>query len=155
MIIKSYELKKVVQNNALLFHGQNNGHKNELIDKIFKPFFKSNIFVYFEKEILSNSDEFYNSLTSKSFFEENKLIIIKEVTDNMRALVENIIEKNIDKITIILISNILEKKSKLRNFFEKDKNLISIPFYADNDETLRNAAVSFLNQNKYLSRLNQ
>ena len=65
MIIKSYELKKVVQNNALLFHGQNNGHKNELIDKIFV--FLKVIYLFILKEILSNSDEFYNSLTLNLF----------------------------------------------------------------------------------------
>ena len=125
MILKTYELTKVLQDKILLFHGQNNGHKNELIQKIFKPFFKENTFLYFEKDILLNIDDFYNSITSRSFFEENKLIVIKEVSDKIRPLIETIIKRDLDKTSIILVSNILDKKSKLRNLFEKEKINIS------------------------------
>ena len=147
MILKTFELTKVFKDKILLFHGQNNGHKDELVEKIFKPFFKENIFLYFEKDILTNIDDFYNSITSRSFFEENKLIIIKEITDKIRPLIETIIEKDLDKTSIILISNILDKKSKLRTLFEKDKKLISVPFYNDNDQTLKSAATSFFKSN--------
>ena len=104
MILKTYELTKVLQDKILLFHGQNNGHKNELIQKIFKPFFKENTFLYFEKDILLNIDDFYNSITSRSFFEENKLIVIKEVSDKIRPLIETIIKRDLDKTSIILVS---------------------------------------------------
>ena len=143
MILKAFELKKIIKEKILLFHGQNNGYKNELIEKIFKPVFKENIFLYFEKDILSNLDDIYNTITLKSFFEEEKLIIIKEVSDKIRPFVETILEKNLEKTSIILISNILDKKSKIRNLFEKDKKLISIVFYDDNDQALTNIASSF------------
>ena len=143
MILKTFEIKKIIKDKILLFHGQNNGYKNQLVEEIFRPFFKENTFLYFEKDVLSNFDDFYNSITSKSFFEENKLIIVKEVSDKIKPFIENIVEKNLDQTTVILMSNILDKKSKLRNLFEKDKKLISIAFYEDNDQTLTSTTTAF------------
>ena len=136
MISKVFELKNNLDKNIYLFHGQNDGHKETILIDHFKNRFKENIYTYFEKDILSNLDNFYNSIYSKSFFDDEKLIIIKEVTDKIKIEIENIIERKVDNVTIILLSNVLEKKSKLRNFFEKEKNLISVAFYLDNNQTL-------------------
>ena len=138
MISKVFELKNNLDKNIYLFHGQNDGHKETILNDHFKNRFKENIYTYFEKEILSNLDNFYNSIYSKSFFDNEKLIIIKEATDKIKVEIENIIEKKVDSVTIILLSNVLEKKSKLRNFFEKEKNLVSVAFYLDNNQTLAN-----------------
>ena len=54
----------------------------------------------------------------------------------LESEIENIIEKKFDNVLIILISDILDKKSKLRNLFEKNKKLISVPFYLENNQTL-------------------
>ena len=42
----------------------------------------------------------------------------------------------------------LEKKSKLRSIFEKDKNLICVPFYKDDNRTLSQLANNFFRKNK-------
>ena len=148
MIIKSFELKNNLNHNLFLFHGENEGQKEDLINRIIKPNYKNSTYTYTEKEILNNVENFYNLIFTNSFFEEKKLIIIKEVSDKIRLEIENIIEKEITNVFIILISNVLEKKSKLRNLFEKNKKLISIPFYLENNQTLVSLASNFFKEKK-------
>ena len=149
MIIKSYEINKInlKKNNVYLLYGENEGFKNKVIDDTFKKFSK-NIYKYDEKEILNNKENFFNKILSKSFFEAEKLIIILRSTDKIVNIIEEIIEKNIEDTKIILLANILEKKSKLRMLFEKNKNIICIPFYADNFQTLSNIANTYFREKK-------
>ena len=91
---------------------------------------------------------FFYSILSKSFFDNKKLIIISRVTDKIRDIIEEIISTNITDVTIILSANILEKKSKLRSFFEKEKNIICIPFYSDTNETMSNLSLNFFKKKK-------
>ncbi len=146
MILKSYELDKNINSKIFLFHGINEGQKEEIIEKKFKPLFGENLFKYLESEIFSDIDNFYNQILSKSFFEKNKLIIIKNASDKIKNEIEILREKKLDDIKIILISNILDKKSKLRNFFEKEKDLVSIAFYSDNNETLSTITKTFFSK---------
>ena len=146
MILKSYELDKNINSKIFLFHGINEGQKEEIIEKKFKPLFGENLFKYLENEIFSNIDNFYNQVLSKSFFEKNKLIIIKDASDKIKNEIEILKEKNLDDIKIILISNILDKKSKLRNLFEKEKDLVSIAFYSDNNQTLSTITKTFFSK---------
>ena len=148
MIIKSFELKNNLNHNFYLFHGLNDGHKEDLINNLIKPKYKTNTYSYTEKEILNNLENFYNLIFTNSFFEENKLIIIKDVSDKIRSEIESVIEKKIDNVLIILISNVLDKKSKIRNLFEKDKKLVSIPFYLENNQTLLGLANKFFKDKK-------
>ena len=148
MIIKHYELKKELNHKIYLFHGENNGLKEDLINNFIKPKYKTSTYNYTEKEILNNLENFYNLIFTNSFFEENKLIIIKDTSDKIKSEIVNIIEKGINNILIILISNVLEKKSKLRNLFEKEKKLISVPFYLDNNQTLMSLASGFFKEKK-------
>ena len=85
---------------------------------------------------------------SKSFFENQKIIIISRVSDKIKDIIEEISLKNIEDIKIILSANILEKKSKLRNYFEKEKKAICTAFYADNSQILSNIALSFFREKK-------
>ena len=148
MIFKTQDLAKTInKNNMFLFHGVNEGHKEEILENFFFPKFK-NVFKYFEKEIFTNIESFYNEILSKSFFEKDKLIIIKNASDKIRNEIEILKEKKLDDINIILISGILDKKSKLRNLFEKEKNLISVGFYSDNNQTLSTIAKSFFLKKK-------
>ena len=87
---------------------------------------------------------FEESVFNNSFFENEKLIIISRASDKILKIVEKIVEKNIEDLTIIIKSNILEKKSKLRTFFEKQSNTICIPFYEDNNQTLASIVQKFL-----------
>ena len=110
--------------------------------------YNNQIYKYDEKEILENKNEFFNSILTKSFFEKKKLIIVSRVSDKIKDIIEEITLKNIIDVTIILSANVLEKKSKLRNFFEKEKNTICIPFYSDTNQTLANITLNFFKQNK-------
>ena len=149
MILRVNDLEKKTESNKIfLFHGVNDGHKEEILQNIFNPKFGENIIKYFENDILSNINNFYNEILSKSFFEKNKLIIIKEATDKLKNEIEILKEKKLDDVIIILISNILDKKSKLRNLFEKEKNLISVAFYSDNNQTLSAIVRSFFSKRK-------
>lgn len=148
MIIKSFELKNHLNHNLFLFHGQNDGHKEELINNLIRPKYKTNTFSYTEKEILNDLENFNNLIFTNSFFEENKLIIIKDVSDKIRFEIERIIEKKIENVLIIFISGILDKKSKIRNLFEKNKKLVSIPFYLENNQTLLGLANKFFKEKK-------
>ena len=148
MIIKSFEINKINLNlnNLFLFYGKNEGFKNEVTKNILKN--KSNIINYEEKEILENEDNFVEDLLTKSLFDKEKTIIIKRATDKILKVLEKITERNIEDIKIILNSDVLEKKSKLRSFFEKNNTLICVPFYPDNNQTLSKLAYSFLRDKK-------
>ena len=143
MILKAFNLDKDINAKIFLFHGVNDGQKDEIIKNKFIPIFGDNVFKYYEKEILSNIENFYNQILSKSFFENKKLIIIKDASDKIKEHIEVLKEKILDDIKIIIISNLLDKKSKLRNLFEKDNDLVAIAFYNDNNQTLSSIAKSF------------
>ncbi len=150
MIIKSFELKKIsnFEYKLFLLYGQNDGLKNEIIKTYFLDKFKSDIFRYDEKEVLDNKSNFFDGIFSKSFFEEKKIFIISRVTEKFNDIIEQIIEKKIKDITIILNAPILDKKSKLRKLFEKEKNMICIPVYEDTSQTLNFIAKNFFKEKK-------
>ena len=140
MIIKSFEINKLKlkQENFYLLYGENQGLKFDIVKEIETK--KKNIFKKFkfsEKELLENSENFYNLINSGSLFEENKIIVINNITDKSFEIINYINEKKID-ILIFCLANKLDKKSKVRNLFEKTKELICIPCYEDNRITLSN-----------------
>lgn len=140
MILKFFEIKKInfKKNNLFLFYGKNDGLKNSIIDEFIKK--NQEILIYDEGEILENKNKFLENCYTKSLFGEEKKIIIKRATDKILKVIEEIYSKNLNDTTIILNSDNLEKKSKLRSFFEKNKRVICIPFYPDNVETLSRLA---------------
>ncbi len=150
MIIKYFELDKISKQkfNYFLFYGENQGLKSELIKNNFENNFKEKIHRYDEKEILNNKESFFNTLITKSFFEDKKLIIIERATDKIKEIIEESIEKKNDDIIIILNSNTLEKKSKLRALFEKKKQTICVPIYEDNNQTLNSIISQFFRNKK-------
>tara|TARA_S200000501_G_scaffold320170_1_gene314877 strand:- start:86 stop:1078 length:993 start_codon:yes stop_codon:yes gene_type:complete len=148
MIIKSYELNKINfdQNKLILFYGKNEGLKNDSINNLLKN--KENISKYEEKEILENTNIFLENVFSKSLFENEKIIIIKRVTDKILKIIEEIEEKKIEDLKIIINADILEKKSKLRSFFEKSKEHVCVAFYPDTNQVLSKLTYNFFNQKK-------
>ena len=150
MISKSFEFKKININdyNYYLFYGENNGLKNEIIEVHFKTRFSANHYNYEEDVILKNKDNFFDEILTKSFFDDEKLIIIKQSTSKIIPIIEELIEKKINDIFVILIADKLEKKSKLRNMFEKNKNTICVPFYLDNYQTLFYRVDNFFKEKK-------
>ena len=143
MIIKFFELNKIDlnKNKIILFYGKNEGLKNESIKILLKN--SKNILNFEEKEILENSISFLESTFSKSLFEEARTIIIKRATDKILKIIADLETRLVDDLTIILNSDTLDKKSKLRSFFEKNKKYICVPFYPDNDQTLSKLCLSF------------
>ena len=149
MILKSFELNKLkLENyNFYLFYGDNEGLKEDTIKNFFVKKYENKIHRYEEKEILDNIDDFYNNVFTKSFFDNEKLIIINRVSDKIREIIEELIEKKTEDIQFILNSKNLEKKSTLRKLFEKQKSIVCIPFYEDNNQTL-NSIISLFFRNK-------
>ncbi len=145
MIIKSFELNKInfFKGNIILLYGKNNGLKQEIINKLIKN--KTEISFYDEGEILEIQNNFLENIQNKSLFEQEKTIIVKRASDKIYKIIEKISSLNVEDKIIILSDN-LEKKSKLRSLFEKDKDLLCIPLYPDNFQTLSKLASNYLNQ---------
>lgn len=157
MIIKYFELKKknLIEIKYFLLYGNNKGLIEETINNVLKPILPKNIFNYDEIEILNNPENFKEKINNKSFFENQKLIIIKRVSDRILKIIEEVIKNDLEDIAIILVSENLEKKSKIRSYFEKDKNTICVPFYEDNHQTLAKVVQNFLREkNLKLSQQN-
>jgi len=148
MIIKSFETNKINFNNSnlLLLYGKNEGLKNYITKDIIKE--KNNVFSYDEKEILDNLNFFFETVLSKSLFEKEKIIIIKRATDKIIKIIEEIYSKNLEEIFILINADTLEKKSRLRSFFEKDKKCICVAFYPDTDQTLSKLTYNYLKEKK-------
>ena len=148
MIQKPFNLNLSKNYNYFFLYGENDGLKEELINIHFKSKFNENIYKNTENEIFKNIDAFYNHIFSKSFFENEKLIIITDVSDKICETVSEIIEKKPTDIKIILVGGLFQKKSKLRKLFEKEKDLICIPCYKDNLLTTSNLIKSFFSKKK-------
>ena len=151
MILKFYETNKINlnHNKIILLYGKNEGLKKETINILIKS---KNIEIsnFDEKDILENFDSFIESIGSRSLFKEEKIIIIKRSTEKSLNIIKEIENKNLEDVMIILNADNLDKKSKLRSFFEKDKKYVCLAFYPDNEETLSKLAYSFLREKKIL-----
>ncbi len=145
MIIKNFELEKIKKSNLSLYllYGQNEGLKKEVLENCFIKNFKGLIEKYDEKEVIENQDEMHSKIFNKSLFEKEKIILISRTSDKIVNFIEKILEKNVSDIKIICLSEILERKSKLRNLFEKNSNLMCVPFYADDNKKLTQLCGNF------------
>ena len=150
MILKPFELNKLkLENyNFYLFYGDNEGLKEDTIKNFFVKKYQNKIYRYEEKEILDNIDDFYSNVFTKSFFDNEKLIVINRVSDKIREIVEELIEKKTEDIQFILNSKNLEKKSTLRKIFEKERSIICVPFYEDNNQALNSIVSQFFRNKK-------
>ena len=147
MIVKFFDLKHdtLYQNKLILLYGDNEGLKNEETLKIIKNH-KVNILE--EKDIFENKEVFFNNLYSGSLFEKEKFFVVKRSTDKIIKIIEELEIEKINDTVIIINSGILEKKSKLRSLFEKDKKFICVAFYPDTELTLSKLTNSFLREKK-------
>ena len=138
-----------------ILYGENEGQKSETIDFIIKNVHVENKFNYEESEIIENTINFFNSILSKSFFENKKIVIISRASDKIKDIIEEISEKEIEDTVLIINAGVLDKRSKLRNFFEKNKKTICIPFYQDTIQNLTKLAKEFFLTNKIkISQMN-
>ena len=151
MIKKLHEIKNLYKNNNFyLFYGKNDGAKKEEIDKFILENQNKNVSKYEEKYILGNTENFLTDIYSGSLFEDEKIIVINQVTDKIFKIFEEILGKKDLKVTIIFEADVLEKKSKIRNLFEKEKELICVAFYPDTQETLSKIAYNYLKDRKVI-----
>ena len=149
MISKFYEISKYKDKvDFYLFYGENEGQKLDTIESNFKNFSKENTYKYSEKDIIQNNQLLFDNIYTKSFFEKEKLILISDITDKILDLIKKIIDTDTSEIKIILLAKKLERKSKIRNFFENNKKILIIPFYEDTPQTLISIARKTLNENK-------
>ena len=148
MIIKSFELNKINldKKRLILLYGVNEGLKRQAINNLIRG--KNNIYSYEENDVLNNDKKFLENLFSKSLFEKEKILIIKRASDKILKIIQEIYEREIEDVIIIINSKNLEKKSKIRTFFEKQKELVCVPFYADNEQTLSQLALNFFKEKK-------
>ena len=144
MIIKTFEVTKRIfdKQNFFLVYGENEGLKNEIIQNL-KRNLNGNIDNCDEAQILINKEFFYEKILNQSLFEKEKIVIINRCSEKIYEVIENILEKKILDTKIILNANILEKKSKLRNSFEKEEKLVIIPTYKDTSLNLLELARKF------------
>ena len=148
MIYKDYIVEKNVdeiKENIVLFYGENNGKKEDLKKNIKQKNRNLKISRNFQNEILKNEDLFLEDLFNKSLFDDTKIYFIENVDDKILDLVQNFIDK-IDDQKIYFFSDILDKKSKLRNYCEKNKKVATIACYNDNEISLRKIISSNLDQ---------
>ena len=148
MILKTFELNKIEDSAVFyLVYGKNEGLKTECINKILS---KNDIkvFNYDEKQIRDEIETFYENILSNSLFESSKTIIINRASDKIFETIKNLVDRNLNNIKIIINAGILDTKSKLRSMFEKNKDLICIPTYSDNNNTLSKLAAVFFRKEK-------
>ena len=150
MIIKSFELEKLISSNLNihLIYGNNEGIKQDIISNFYTKNFKGEVLKYDEQDILSNKDEFISSLLTKSLFDTEKLIIVSRGTDKLTTVINELLDRKELGAKIIIKSSNLEKKSKLRNLFEKEKNVICTPVYEDDSRSLNFIINNFLKDYK-------
>ena len=149
MIIKSFNLDviKKLQSNFYLLYGENEGHKDEVINNYFLKNFNGEIVKYDEDQILANKDIFFETCLNESLFESEKLILVNRVTSKLYEIIVNLVTKKISNKKIIFNSSLLDKKSKIRKLFETEKDLICIAFYQDNNISLFRIATDFFKKN--------
>ena len=150
MIIKRFELNrnKINKFDFFLLYGKNEGLQNEIIDLHLIKDFDGEIIKYDESEFLKSKEIIISELLNKSLFESKKILLISRVTEKILNSIYEITEKDVTDLKIILKSGILEKKSKLRNFFEKESSLAVIPFYEDDYKSLSFIVNDFMTKNK-------
>ena len=144
MIIKSYEILKNILKfldyNLFLFYGENEGLKKDIVENIKAETIKKNKNVEFislyESDILNEEEKFYSSVYSQSLFSNEKIIIIKDAKDKIIKPIKEVLDKYPKNVKIIFISDILEKKSILRNLFETNIKTIAVPCYPDSEKDL-------------------
>ena len=148
MILKTFDLKKITESSIFfLLYGKNEGLKSNCVNELLENF-NGKVFYHDEKQIIDDKTSFYENILSGSLFDKNKIIIIKRATDKICNTIEDLIDRNITNVKIIIDSGVLDTKSKLRSLFEKKKNLICIPTYPDTNETLSRLTTTFFRENK-------
>ena len=150
MIVKSFYLNDRIKknNNVFLFYGENEGHKEDVINNFFLKDFEGETIKYDENQIFENKNDFFEVCLNESLFDDKKIIIISRVTSKLFEIIKELISREIFNKKIIFNSSALDKKSKIRSMFEKDEKLVCVAFYQDNNITLNKMIAEFFRGNK-------
>tara|TARA_A100001011_G_C14285471_1_gene833471 strand:+ start:262 stop:1263 length:1002 start_codon:yes stop_codon:yes gene_type:complete len=140
MIVKSFlvenNIKLILDYNFILLYGENSGLISEIKKKILTNHKNDEIINIYQEDINKNKDIILEESKNVSLFATNKIIFINQSNDKIFNDI-SYLHKNPSGTKIILISDILDKKSKIRNFFEKENNFVVVPCYNDNEITLK------------------
>lgn len=140
MILKSYiieqNINSLAQYKMILFYGENQGIKKEFKDNLKTIHKNKEVLNLFQEEIIKAKDFLINEISSQSLFGEKKLIFINEANDKILNILEELNEY-IQEDRIFLFGDVLDKKSKLRSYFEKSKEHASVACYQDNEIGLK------------------
>ena len=154
MILKSFEIEnniqKIQQYKFVLIYGENIGLKETLKKNIINLNLKAEIINLYQEDVNKNKNIILNEIKNISLFSEEKIIVLNQIDEKNIIELDKILQSK-EKIKIILIADLLDKKSKLRTIFEKEKDLAIIPCYNDNDITLRKLINSELKEFKNLN----
>ena len=135
MILKSYIVEKNIDSlkdySSILVYGENIGLKDDIKEKIKEEHKNAELINFFQDEIIKKNQIVYNEINNTSLFNEKKVIILHEVSDKIFKIIEELLEKTGNSLKILVISGNLDKKSKIRNHFEKGNNIGIIPCYND------------------------
>lgn len=155
MIIKSFEFEKIKSKNykSILLYGVNQGLKDEIIKSTILKDFSGEVLKYDETEAIEKSEIILESFLNGSLFDKQKIILISRCSNKIYSFIEKFLGKEISQAMLVLNSENLDKKSKLRALYEKSKDLVCVPFYEDNQQSLGIFANKYLqNKNIKLSR---
>lgn len=139
MIFKSYiveENLKKLNKNLILFYGENLGLMNEFKKKIIAENKDAEIIKFNQDEIIKNENLFLNEIYNISLFEKKKIYFLNQTNDKIINLIEEIQTKLGDQ-KLYVFSDILDKRSKLRNYFEKSENCGAVACYPDNEISIK------------------
>lgn len=146
MILKSYivegNVKTLSGYQSTLMYGENIGLKEDIKDNVKKIYSNYEFINLFEEEIIKNKDLLFNNISNSSLFAEKKIIFIQEASDKIYPQISEILEDELNDIRIYIIAGMLDKKSKLRNYFEKSENKAIFACYKDTERTL----INYINQ---------
>ena len=140
MIHKSYLVEENfenIKNNLILFYGENLGLMDDFKNKIFDINARHQILRFSQDDIFKNLDIFIQEIKNVSLFNDKKIFLINNVNDKILKVIQEIIP-DINENKFFLFAEILDKKSKLRNFFENEKKTDIIPCYEDNYLSIKN-----------------
>ena len=153
MIYKSYLVEKNIdhiKDKFVLFYGENLGMLNDFKENIKTANSEVEIIKFDNEDIIKNTEHFFKEVLNFSLFEKKKIFFINNANDKILSIIEEIGQK-IDQQKIYLFSSLLDKKSKLRSFFEKSKKHAIIPCYLDNEISIKNIILNKLKNFKGLS----
>ena len=156
MIIKDFQLEKIIKAHntfiAILIFGPNEGLVKEQINKITQKYIIQNEYeqVNFNgKDLDSDPRSLDEIIKTVSMFHTNKIVVADFIKDKHLNIIENIVLEAPQKTLLIIRDSNLTKSSKVRRFFENDKNSFSLACYDDDHRSIMKNIDEFIKRNKF------